>query len=140
MVLQPNLVSGCAFILLSPYQTSRELDNAFVFYNNFPALIKRRKKQTKPIFKGSYLENTQYDLVEIWNMRWWHWLAFPLQKSFCFIKVSRSYVYMKISLLFFLLITHGCSLQASWAAQHTTMSWYCRLLNCDQLHIYYSIF
>jgi len=28
---------------------------------------------------------------------------------------------MKIVLLFFLLITHGCGLQASWTARHTTM-------------------
>jgi len=38
-----------------------------------------------------------------------------------FVKVSQSYVYMKIALLFFLLITHGCGTPASWAARHTTM-------------------
>jgi len=48
----------------SVYQISRELDNAFVFYNNFHTLMKSRRKkeknknqETKPIFKGSYLEN-----------------------------------------------------------------------------------
>jgi len=37
------------------------------------------------------------------------------------VKVSRSYVYVKIALLFFLLITHGCGTLASLAARHTTM-------------------
>jgi len=30
---------------LSMYEISRELDNAFVFYNNFHMLTKRRKKK-----------------------------------------------------------------------------------------------
>jgi len=38
-----------------------------------------------------------------------------------FIKVLRRYVYMKIALLFFLLITHGCGEPGSWATRHTTM-------------------
>jgi len=55
---------------LSAYQISKEMDNAFVFYNNFHTLMKRRKKEkkneeTKPIFKDSYLRNAQCDLVEI---------------------------------------------------------------------------
>jgi len=94
---------------LSVYQISRELEYAFAFYNNFHTLMKRRKKREKkenPVFEGSYLGNARYDLVEIWNVRWCHWLAFPLQKLFGFIKVPWSYIYMKIALLFFLLITH----------------------------------
>jgi len=110
---------------LSVYQISRELHNLFVFYKNFHTLTKRRKKrkneETKPIFEGLYLGNAQCDLVELWNVRWCHWLAFLLQKSFGFVKVSQSYLYRKIALLFFLLITHGCGAPAFWAAWHTTM-------------------
>jgi len=79
------------------YQLSRELDNAFVFYNNFHTFTKRRKKnqKSKPIFKGSNLGNIWCDLVEIWNVRWLHLVTFPLQKLFCFVKVSRRYVHVK---------------------------------------------
>jgi len=65
------------------------------------------RKKTKPIFGSSYLRNTWHDLVKIWNVKWWCWPTFPPQKSFDFVKVSRSYVYVKIALLFFLLITHS---------------------------------
>jgi len=37
-------------------------------------------------------------------------------------KVSQNYVYMKIALLFLLLITHLCGMPASWAARLTTVS------------------
>jgi len=52
------------------YQISRQLDNAFLFYNNFHTFTKRRKKkeeneETKPMFEGSYFGNAQCDLVEI---------------------------------------------------------------------------
>jgi len=80
-----------------------------------------KNEETKPIFEGLYLGNTWCNLVKIWNVRWWHWPAFLLQKSFCFVKVSRSYAYVKIALLFFLLITHGFGAPASWAARHTTV-------------------
>jgi len=46
---------------------------------------------------------------------------FHRKKSFGFVKVSRSYVCVKIALLFFLLIIHRCSAPASWATQHTTV-------------------
>jgi len=46
---------------------------------------------------------------------------FLAHKSFGFVKVSWSYVCMKIALLFFLLITHRCGAPASWAAQNTTV-------------------
>jgi len=96
----------------------------FCFITTFTPLRKEKEKkneETQPIFEGSYLGNAWCDLVEIWNVRWWHWLAFPLQKLFCLVKVSRSYVYVKIAFLFFLLITHWCGAPASWATQHTTM-------------------
>jgi len=48
--------------------------------------------------------------------------AFPPQKSVGFVEVSRSYVYVKITLLLSLLVTVGCGALASWAAQHTTVS------------------
>jgi len=101
-----------------------------LFYNNFHIFTKTRKKkkprnqETKLIFEGSYLGNALCDLAEIWNVRCWHWQAFPLQKLFCFVKVSQSYVRIrtwKLSFLFFLLITHWCGAPASWAAQHTTV-------------------
>jgi len=114
------LVSGCAFIPPFMYQISRQLDNAFVFITTFTLLRKEEKnEETKPIFKGSYLRNARCDLVAIWNVWWRHWPAFPLKKFFCFVKVSRSYVYVKIAFLFFLLITHWCGMLAFWAARHT---------------------
>jgi len=60
---------------LSVYQISRQLDNGFVFCNNFYTFMKRRKKrmkkdeEIKPIFEDSYLGNAWHDLVEIWNVR-----------------------------------------------------------------------
>jgi len=84
---------------LSVYQISRQLDNLFVFYDNFHTLTKRtKKKETQPIFKGSYLGNIWHNLVKILNVRWWRWPAFPLQNNL----VSQICVYMKIALLFFL--------------------------------------
>jgi len=98
----------------------------FCFITTFTPWWKNNNEETKPIFEGSYLRNTRCDLVEISNVRWWHWPAFPLQKSIGFIKVSRSYVYVKIALL--LLITYRCGAPASWAARHSTMcldnTWY----------------
>jgi len=82
---------------------------------------KKKNEENQPIFERSYLRNTWRDLVEIWNVRWWRWLAFPLQKLFGFAKVSQSYVYVKIALLFFLLISHGCGALTSWGARHTTV-------------------
>jgi len=99
----------------------------FVFYNNFQTLTKRRKKKRSPANFRRFISRKppvqfSWNLkCEIWNVRWWHWLAFPLQKSFDFIKVSWSYVYVKIALLFFLLITHGYGTPASWATRHTTV-------------------
>jgi len=81
----------------------------------------KTKNETQPIFEGSYLRKTWRDLVEIWNGRWWRWPAFPSQKSVGFIEVSQSYICVKIALLFFLLITHGCGTPASWAARYTTV-------------------
>jgi len=112
---------------LAVYQISGQSDNGFAFDENFCCLTKRRKtnqkypEETQPIFEGSYLGNTWRNLVEIWNVRWWCWLEFPLQKSVGFIEVSHSYIYVKIALLFFLLITHGCGAPASWAIWHTTV-------------------
>jgi len=101
MVLQRNLVSGCAFILPFSVPNFKGIGNAFVFYNNFHTLTKRRRKneETKPIFEGSYLRNTQCDLVEIWNVRWWHLPVFTMQNSFGFVKLSLSYICMNIALL-----------------------------------------
>jgi len=82
---------------------------------------RKKNEETQSTFEGSYLRNAWCDLVEIWNVRWWRWPAFSALKSFSFIKVSRSYVYVKIALLFFLLITHWCGALASWAARHTTV-------------------
>jgi len=97
----------------------------FWFITTFTPLQKEEKEEkneeTKPIFEGSFLRNAMCNLVEFWNVSWWHWQAFPLQKLFCFVKVSQSYVYMKIVFLFFLLIIHWCGAVASWAARHTTV-------------------
>jgi len=117
MVLQPNLLSGCD---LSVYQISRQLDSVFITTFT-PWWNEDKKKETKPIFEGSYLGNAQWDLVEIWNVRLT--LAGILTtKMFCFIKVSRSYVYVKIEFLFFLLITHGYGMPAS-CITHYCVSW-----------------
>jgi len=47
MVLQPNLVSGCTFIPPFNVPNFKALDNAFVFYNNFHTLTKKKKKTMK---------------------------------------------------------------------------------------------
>jgi len=85
----------------------------------------KKNKETKPIFEGSYLGNAQCDLFEILNVRWWHCSAFRLQKLFGSSKVLRSYVYMKIALLFFLLITYGCAWHAGFlgCTTHYRVSW-----------------
>jgi len=44
----------------------------------------------------------------------------------------QSYVHMKIVLLFFLLITHGCGMPASWGIWHTTVC-------LDMYHYVYDI-
>jgi len=118
MVLQPNLVSW--YVLIPPFSVRNFKAIGYVFCSNFHTL-KKEKKVTQPTFKGSYLRNAWCDLVEIWNVRWRCWPAFPALKLFSFVKVSQSYVCMKITLFFFLLITHGCGAPASWAARHTTM-------------------
>jgi len=80
---------------LSVYQISRQSDNSIVqlshLYEKKKKKQKKKNEETQPTFKGSYLGNVWRDLVEIWNVRWWRWLAFPALKSFSFIKVSRSY-------------------------------------------------
>jgi len=55
MVLQQIWYQDAPLSCLSVYYISRELDNAFEFYNNFHTLTKR----------GSYFGNTQCDLAEI---------------------------------------------------------------------------
>jgi len=114
---------GIRSALIPPFniQISKQSDNAFVFYDNFYTLTKRRKK-TKKLSQFSKVHAWR-DLVEIWNVRWWRWTAFPLQKSVGFVEVSRSYICVKIALFFFLLITHGCGAPTSWAAQHYHVSW-----------------
>jgi len=79
---------------------------------------RKKNEETKPIFEGSYLGKTSRHLFEIWIVRWWCLPAFPSQKPFGFIKLSQSYIYMKMALMLFLLIIHGCSAPASWAT-HT---------------------
>jgi len=103
---------------LSVYQISRPSDNSFVFYSNFHTFMKRRKKNSAKFWR--FISRKRLAWFS-WNVRWWRWPAFPVLKSFSFIKVSRSYVYVKITLLFFLLITHECGVPASWAARHTTV-------------------
>jgi len=123
MVLQPNLVSGCTLIQAA-FQCTKFQGNQIMplcsYFHTFTKRKKKKNEKTLPTFEGSYLRNAQRDLVEIWHVRWWRWLAFPSAKI-SFIKVSLSYIYVKIALLFFLLITHGCGAPASWAAWHTTV-------------------
>jgi len=117
MVLQSNLVLQCA---LTVYQISGQSGNAFVSYSNFCCSTKRRKtKKFSQFLKVNISKMPEkFTVVKIWNVRWWHWLAFPTQKLSGFVKVSQSYVYAKIVIL---LITHGCGALASWAAQHNNM-------------------
>jgi len=124
MVLQPNLIPWCTLTpscCVPNFRTIRK-------WNFMTTLVvwqkeekQNKKNETQPIFEGSYLRNTWRDLVEIWNGRWWRWPAFPSQKSVGFIEVLQSYICVKIALLFFLLITHGCGMPASWAARYATM-------------------
>jgi len=74
------------------------------------------KKLSQLLKVHTYLGNA---LLEIWNDVCRHFHNYNR-----FLKVSQSYVYslyVKIALLFFLLITHGCGAPASWAAWHTTV-------------------
>jgi len=127
MVLQPIWYQDVPLSRLSVYQISRQLDNVFVLYNNFHTLTKRKRKikKTKKLsqFSKVHISETPGTIQLNWNwiVRWWHCLAFSLQKLFCFVKVSRSYLYVKIAFLFFsvLLITHECGAPASWA--HDTL-------------------
>jgi len=53
-----------------------------------------------------------------------------------FVEVARSYVSVKIALLFFLLITHGCGALASLAARHTNVCLdYTEMLVKDELFL-----
>jgi len=65
---------------------------------------KKKNEETKPVFESLYLRNAWRDLVEIWNARYWQWRASAQQRSSGFVKAARSYIYAKITLLFFLLI------------------------------------
>jgi len=60
---------------------------------------------------------------------------YPLQKSVGFVEVSQSYICVKIALLFFLLITHGCGAPASWAARHTIVCLDIQSINKDDIHL-----
>jgi len=115
IVLQPNLVPGCTLI---PHFSVPNFKVIRLWICVLWQLSHLDTKKKKPIFEGSYLGNTWHNLVEIW---WWCWPVSPLQKSFGFIKVSWSYVYVKIPSLFFLLINHRCGRLASWATWHTTV-------------------
>jgi len=91
-----------------------------VFYKLSHLNEKKRKKNEETNFSKVYISETPgaiYLKCEVMT------LAGISKKTFGFVKVSRSYVYVKISLLyvFFLLITHGCGVPASWAARHTTV-------------------
>jgi len=98
---------------LSVYQISSQSDSALCF-DNFKTTTKKKNQETQPIFKGSYLRNAWHNLVEIWNVRWWHWLAFPPQKSFGFVKVSGA-TYCII------VLPVNNSWVWSWATWHTTL-------------------
>ena len=64
----------------------------------------KKTKKTKPIFESLYLGNAWRDFVTIWNVRYWRWRASLKQKSSGFVKAAQRYIYVKIPLLFFLLI------------------------------------
>jgi len=74
-----------------------------------------KKKKKKPIFEGSYLENTsECEVMTLAGIS-------TAKESVGFVEVSQSYLYVKISLLLLLLITYGCGMLASWDTQHTTV-------------------
>jgi len=128
MILQPNLVSA---FRCTKFQGNQILLLCFTtIFTPWRKKKKRKNEETMPIFECSYLGNALHNLVEILNVRWWRCQAFSAQKLCSFIKVSRSYVYVKIALLFFPLITHRCGAPTSWATLHTTVCldiWKCFL-------------
>ena len=86
---------------------------------NFHAFTKRRKnKETKPIFERSYLRNAWHNLVQFWNVGYWHLhsknhlVSYKQHKLMCTWKLHycSSFQY-----------THGCGALASLAARHTTV-------------------
>ena len=76
-----------------------------------------------PFFEILYLGNSWCNLAdsEIWNVGYWQWMASAQQKSSSFVLAAQSYVYVKITLLFFLLIYLRCGVPVSWATRHTTV-------------------
>jgi len=88
-----------------------------------PLQKEEKKEETWPNFEGSYLRNAWRDLVEIWNVKWWRWLAFPALKSFSFIKMSRSYVYMKIA---FVLCCHKQWITVAMVIIQHYFGWNCK--------------
>jgi len=79
-------------------------DNTFPLYGTYTLRWKEENKESKPIFESLYLGNARHDLVEIWNVGYWVWRASPQQKLSGFVQSARSFVYVKILLLFFLSI------------------------------------
>jgi len=79
---------------------------------------KGKNEETKPVFEGSYLGNALN-----WNLKCevMSLAGISTAKIVWFVKVSQSYVYVKIALLFFLLITHWYGALASCTTRHTTV-------------------
>ena len=123
---------------LSVYQISRQSNNLFPRYGNQDEK-KKKNEETKPIFESSYLGNAWRDLVEIWNARYWRWRASPPQKSSSFVQAAQSYVYVKIVVLFFLLI-YSQVWHASFLGRttHYHVSWFQHNKNLSLLLLQYT--
>jgi len=69
MVLQPNLIPRCALTVhrLAVYQISGQLDNTFLFYDNFCCLTKRRKQKRKKN------EETQWSFISQKHLAQFSW-------------------------------------------------------------------
>ena len=78
-----------------------------------------KTKKLKRNFVRSYLGNGWSDFLQIWYVDYPNWVARLQQIWFQSDKGSQSYIGVKITFSFFLLIYSRCGAPASWAARHT---------------------
>jgi len=78
------------------------------------------EKQKKKMKKLSQFSKVHILKHLSWNLEY-EVMKMALQKWFGFIEVSWGYIYVKITLLFFMLITHGCGMLAWLLGPHYTL-------------------
>jgi len=106
----------------SVHQISRQSDNAFV---QFPHLDKKKRKEEIWTNSANFWRFISRKCLAQFKFEIWGddvGRHFYCKNHLDLLKYPRNHVYMKIALLLFLLITHGCGTLASWAT-HDTVSY-----------------